>query len=110
MTRVGKVGADKLGADKLGADKLGADKLGADKIAPDKAAPDQPKSALTELAELAGEWVQVVEAATAGLVAAEMAAIQAALAPQVTLSPEAKAAKALSDEEKAEDGFDNMPL
>jgi len=95
LTRVGKSGADKVGPEKVGADKT---------------APDEPKPALTELAELAGEWVRAVEAATAGLVAAEMAAIKAVLAPQVTLSPEAKAAKDLADEAKAEDGFDNMPV
>ena len=100
-------GAEVAGADKVGADKVGADKTGADKPQP---APEKPKPALTELAELAREWVQAVEAATAGLVAAEMAAFEAVLAPQVTLTPEAKAAKDLADEAKAEDGFDNMPL
>ena len=95
MTRVGKGGADKTASVKA---------------APDKTSPDKSKLALTELAELAGEWVLAVEAAAAGLVASEMAAFDAMIAPQVTLSPEAKAAKAVSDEEKAEDGFDNMPL
>ena len=86
------------------------DKTGEGKTGEGKLDADRPKPALTDLAALAGEWVQVVGAATAGLVAAEVAALAAVLVPQVELTPGAKAAKTLADEAAAEDGIDNMPL
>lgn len=77
---------------------------------PDLPNPDLTKPDLTKLVGLAGEWVEAVEAAAASMLAAEMAAAQAVLAPHVDLTPEQKAARDLAADAKAEDDFDNMPL
>jgi hypothetical protein len=71
---------------------------------------DKPTPVLTVLADLAGEWVEAVEAATAGIVAAEVAAFEAVLAPVEPLTPEQKIAQELAADAKAEEDFDNMPL
>lgn len=73
--------------------------------------PDAPPVPdLVKLAALAGEFAQVAGAAGAGLLAAEVAALQAVITPQPELTDEEKAARELAADAKAEEDFDNMPL
>ena len=62
------------------------------------------------LAGLAGEWAQAAQAVAASLIAAEVGAVQAMLAPKVSLTPEAKVAQDLAADAQAEADFDNLPL
>jgi hypothetical protein len=73
--------------------------------------PDAPPVPdLVNLATIAGEWVEAAEAVGAGILAAEVAALQAVMTPQPALTDEEKAARELAAEAKAEEDFDNMPL
>ncbi len=71
-------------------------------------APEVPD--LVKLAAIAGEWVEAAGAAGAGILAAEVAALQAVMTPQPELTDEEKAARELAADAKAEEDFDNMPL
>ena len=70
-----------------------------------QAAPD-----LVALAALAGKWAEVASAATAGIVAAEVAMLKAVLAPHAVLTDEEKAEAQRADDLWVEADFDNMPL
>lgn len=65
---------------------------------------------LTTLATLAGEWVEVVEAAAAGVIGAELAALQAMAQPDLPVDEAAREKARAAAEARIEDGFDNMPV
>lgn len=65
---------------------------------------------LIGMAAMAGEWVEAVEAAAAGLVAAEVAAATAVLTPETDLTAEERAAKERAADAATEEGFDNLPV
>jgi hypothetical protein len=64
---------------------------------------------VVQAAELAGEWVEALGAASRGVIAAEMQAL-AHLADAAAESAEAKAARQKAQEVATEEGFDNLPL
>lgn len=65
---------------------------------------------LTTLATLAGEWVEVVEAAAAGVIGAELAALRAMAQPDLPADEAAREKARVAAEARIEDGFDNMPV
>lgn len=91
--------------------KQAADQSPIDQSPVDQSPVDQsPIDPLTTAAVLASEWVEAVEAAAAGVLEAEIEAVQAILAPDRAEDEAAREAARRRAEGEIEDGFDNLPV